>query len=164
MLGLAPRPKLSGLSPKEQSEAVREYTVQNMLLMHAKNPDLYWVVEFQKTAAYGLIFLARRMFEYGEAHFQSFLVDLKDMWVDLAAVASDVPPFPFDFSVADFERIKLVINGAVARTELFAEVKERMGDLWPDKGLIEHERYGDCKQPQWFLPDGVYIFLIIEEY
>lgn len=20
-----------------------------------------------------------------------------------------------------------------------------MGDLWPDKGFIEHERYGDCK-------------------
>lgn len=148
-LDLAPKPRLSGLSPEERSAAMREYTVQNMFigwrkLMHAKNPNLYRVVEFQKTAAYGLIFLAHRMFEYGEAHFQSLLVDLKDTWVDLPAVSSDIP-FPFKFSEEDFERIKLDSDGAVAGTELVAEVKESMGDLWPDKGFIEHERYDECK-------------------
>lgn len=112
--------------------------------MHAKNPDLYRVVEFRKTAAYGLIFLAHRMFEYGEAHFQSLLVDLKDTWADLPAVNSDVP-LPFGFSEADLERIKLDSDGAVAGTKLIAEVKDLMGDLWPDKAFIEHERYDDCK-------------------
>ncbi|QKX62237.1 uncharacterized protein TRUGW13939_09396 [Talaromyces rugulosus] len=146
-LDLAPKPKLSQLSsPEEKSAALREYTVQNVFiawrkLMHAKNPDLYRVVEFRKTAAYGLIFLAHRMFEYGEAHFQSLLVDLKDTWADLPAVVTDDTPFPFDFSEVDFERIKLDSDGAVAGTELVAEVKETMGDLWPDKGFIEHERY-----------------------
>lgn len=77
-----PQPKLSGLSPAERSAAVHEYITQNVFigwrkLMHAKNPDLYKVVEFRKTPAYGLIFLARRIFEYGEAHFQSLLVDLE---------------------------------------------------------------------------------------
>jgi hypothetical protein len=150
-LDLAPKPKLSQLSsPEEKSAALREYTVQNVFiawrkLMHAKNPDLYRVVEFRKTAAYGLIFLAHRMFEYGEAHFQSLLVDLKDTWADLPAVKTDDIPFPFDFSEADFERIKMDSDGAVAGTELVAEVKETMGDLWPDKGFIEHERYDDCK-------------------
>ena len=110
--------------------------------MHAKNPDLYRVVEFRKTATYGLIFLAHRMFEYGDAHFQSLLVDLKDTWT--ASVSSNVP-FPFDFSEADFERIKLDSESAGAGTELVAEIKERMGDLWPDKGFIEHERYDECK-------------------
>lgn len=148
-LDLAPRPNLSGLSAEERAAAVREYTVQNLFigwrkLMHAKNPDLYRVVEFRKTAAHGLIFLAHRMFEYGEAHFQSLLLDLKDTWPDLPAVTPDVP-FPFDFSEADIERIKLDSDGAVAGTELVACVKERMGDLWPDKGFIEHERYDDCK-------------------
>ncbi|KAI3120539.1 hypothetical protein CBS147326_9423 [Penicillium roqueforti] len=148
-LDLAPQPKLSGLSPEERSAAVHEYTLQNVFigwrkLMHAKNPDLYRVVEFRRTAAYGLIFLAHRMFEYGEAHIQSLLVDLKDTWTDLPAISSDTP-FPFDFSEADLERIKLDSNGAVAGTDLVAEVKERMGDLWPDKGFIEHERYNDCK-------------------
>ncbi|KAJ5045972.1 hypothetical protein NUH16_002797 [Penicillium rubens] len=128
-LDLAPQPKLSGLSPEERSAAVHEYTIQNVLigwrkLMHAKNPDLYRAVEFRKTAAYGLIFLAHRTFEYGEAHFQSLLVDLKDTWADLPAVNSDIP-FP--------------------GSELVAEVKEIMGDLWPDKGFIEHERYNHCK-------------------
>lgn len=148
-LDLAPRPKLSGLSPEERSAAIHEYTVQNVFigwrkLMHTKNPELYRVVEFRKTAAYGLIFLAHRMFEYGEAHFQSLLVDLKDTWADLPAVNSDMP-FPFDFSEADIERIKRDSDGAVEGTELVAEIKERMGDLWPDKGFIEHERYDACK-------------------
>lgn len=45
-LDLAPRLKLSGLSPKERSAALHEYTIQNVLigwrkLMHAKNLELY---------------------------------------------------------------------------------------------------------------------------
>lgn len=153
-LDLAPKPKLSELSsPEEKSAALREYAVQNVFigwrkLMRAKNPDLYQVVDFRKTAAYGLIFLAHRMFEYGEAHFQSLLIDLKDTWAELPAVSSsssDNVPFPFEFSEQDFKRIKLDSDGAVAGTELVTEVKERMGDLWPDKGFIEHERYDDCK-------------------
>lgn len=148
-LDLVPMPKLSELSPEERATAMHEYTVQNVFigwrkLMYAKNPDLYRVIEFRKTPAYGLIFLAHRMFEYGEAHFQSLLVDLKDSWEALPAVTRDVP-FPFDFSKADIERIKLDSDGAVAGTNLLAEVRESLGDLWPDKGFIEHERYDDCK-------------------
>ncbi|CAI7572846.1 unnamed protein product [Penicillium glandicola] len=148
-LDLAPRPALSGLSPEERSEAMRNYTVQNVFigwrkLMHAKNPELYQAVEFRKTAAYGLIFLAHRMFEYGEAHFLSLLVDLKHTWADLPGVTSDIP-FPYEFSETDFDRIKLDSDGAVAGTELVSELKEKMGDLWPDKGFIEHEGYNECK-------------------
>jgi hypothetical protein len=148
-LDLAPRPKLSGLSPEERSAAVREYAIQNVFigwrkLMHAKNPDLYKVIEFRKTAAYGLLFPAHRMFEYGEAHFQSLLVDLKDSWEDLPGVTNHTP-YPFNFSQSEIERIKSDSDGAIAGTELLAAAKERMGDLWPDKGFIEHERYDDCK-------------------
>jgi len=148
-LDLAPRPKLAGLSPEERSAAVREYTDQNVFigwrkLMHAKNPELYQVVEFRKTPAYGLIFLAHRMFEYGEAHFRSLLVDLKDTWKDLPAVNNDIK-YPFNFTDKDIERIKSDSEGAVAGTELVTAVKERLGDLWPDKGFIEHERYDECR-------------------
>lgn len=73
--------------------------------MHAKNPALYRAVEFRKTVTYGFIFLAHRIFEYGAAHFQSLLVDLKDTWADLPAISQGAP-FPFDFSEADIERIK----------------------------------------------------------
>ncbi|KAJ0417769.1 kinase-like domain-containing protein [Aspergillus carlsbadensis] len=148
-LDLAPRPNLSGLSPEDRSASVQEYTIQNVLigwrkLMHAKNPDLYRAIEFRQTAAYGLIFLAHRMFEYGEAHFQSLLADLEDTWTDLPAVTRD-KPFPFHLSQGEYERIKEDSDGAVAGTELVAEAKERLGDLWPDKGFIEHERYKECK-------------------
>ncbi len=72
------------------------------------------------------------------------MADLKGTWVDLNAVTSDIP-FLFNFSEADYERIKADSDGAVAGTELVAEAKERLGDLWPDKGFIERERYHDCK-------------------
>ncbi|KAJ5971652.1 uncharacterized protein N7479_001570 [Penicillium vulpinum] len=140
-LDLAPRPTLSGLPSEEISAAMRDYIVQNMFigwrkLMHAKNPDLYRAIEFRKTSAYGLILLAHRMFEYGEAHFLSLLVD--------PGITGDIP-FPFEFSEMDIERIKLDSDDAVAGTELLFEIKETMGDLWPDKGFIEHERYDECK-------------------
>jgi hypothetical protein len=148
-LDLAPRPKLSGLSPEERAAAVREYSIQNVFigwrkLMHAKNPGLYKVVDFRKTTAYGLIFLAHRMFEYGEAHFQSLIVDLKDSWADLPGVTNHTP-CPFTFSEAEIERIKLDSDGAIVGTELVAVAKERLGELWPDKGFIEHGRYEECK-------------------
>ncbi|KAJ5477675.1 phosphotransferase enzyme family protein [Penicillium desertorum] len=148
-LDLPERLTLSGLSTEERSAAMCEYIVQNVFigwrkLMHAKNPDLYRVVEFRKTPAYWLIFLAHRMFEYGEAHFLSLLVDLKDTWADLPGVTRDTP-FPFDFSEEDLERIRLDSDDAIAGTELASGIKEKMGDLWPDKGFIEYERYDDCK-------------------
>ncbi|KAL3484151.1 hypothetical protein BJX62DRAFT_244210 [Aspergillus germanicus] len=154
ILDLAPWPNLSGLSPEESSAAIQDYTIQNMFIgwlfigwrkpMHAKNHDLYRVVGFRKTAAYGLIFLAHRIFEYGEAHFQSLVADLEDTWKDLPAIAS-VRLFPFHFSEAEYERIKEDSDCAVAGTELVVEAKERLGNLWPDKGFIEHERYNECK-------------------
>jgi hypothetical protein len=33
----------------------------------------------------------------------------------------------------------------MAGAELVAQVKEIMGDLWPDKGFINHERYDECE-------------------
>ncbi|KAI2895659.1 hypothetical protein CBS76997_5861 [Aspergillus niger] len=137
------------LEPERARPTVREYTTQNIFigwrkLTRAKSPALYRVIESRKTPAFGMIFLAHRMFEYGEAHFQSLLVDLKDHWEDLPGVSGDFP-FPFSFSDAEIERIKLVSDGAVAGTELVTGVKEQLGDLWPDKGLIEHERYEECR-------------------
>ncbi|XRM48499.1 hypothetical protein ABZX51_011417 [Aspergillus tubingensis] len=147
-LDLLPRPNLSGLSPEARSAAVHEYTTQNLFigwrkLTRAKNPALYRAIEFKKTPAYGLIFLAHRMFEYGEAHFMSLLVDMKDHWGDLPDTGN--VPLPFEFTEAEIERIKVACDGAVAGTELVDGVKEQLGDLWPDKGLIENERYEECR-------------------
>lgn len=127
-LDLTSRPKLSGLSQEEISKAVHEYTIQNVFigwkkLMHSKNPDMSEVVKFQKTAFYGLIFLAHRMFEYGEAHFQSLLVEMKDTWAaELPAVSSNDVPFSSKFSEADIERICQDSDGTVAGIELLMEM------------------------------------------
>jgi len=33
----------------------------------------------------------------------------------------------------------------VAGTKLVAQVQETMGELWPDKGLINHGQYDACR-------------------
>ncbi|EED22325.1 hypothetical protein TSTA_095740 [Talaromyces stipitatus ATCC 10500] len=50
-----------------------------------------------------------------------------------------------DIEKGPYERIKQDSDDAVAGTEPVVEAKETMGDLWPDKGFIEHEHYDDCK-------------------
>jgi hypothetical protein len=127
---------------------MHEYTVHNVFigwrkLIHAKNLELYEVIDSRTISTYGLIFLGHCMFEYCEGHFQSLLVDLRDMWADLLSVA-DVP-FLFKFSEAELERIKMNSDGAVVGTNLVVAAKEKIGDLWPDKWFMEHERYDDCK-------------------
>lgn len=145
----APSAKLSGISHEDRSAAVREYADQNVFikwrkLMHAENPALYQAVKYRKTAAYELMHLSNRMYEYGEAHFQSLLVDLKDTWRDLPTVASDTP-FPFTFSDEDIERTQRNADDAVAGADLATAARKNLGVLWPGKGFVEHERYDECK-------------------
>ena len=93
-----------------------------------------------------MIFLAHRMLEYGKVHFQSLLVEMQDTWAaELPAVTSNNVLFEFEFLETDIECIGQDSDGAVAGVELLMEMRETMGDLWPDKGLIEHERYDECK-------------------
>lgn len=63
----------------------------------------------------------------------------------MPAVTSNDVLFPFKFLETDIECIGQDSDGAVAGIVLLMEMKETMGDLWPDKGLIEHERYDECK-------------------
>jgi hypothetical protein len=128
---------------------MRDCSVQNVFigwrkLMHAKNSTLYQAVDFRKTAACGLIHLSNRMYEYGEAHLQSLLGDLKDTWGDLSAVTSD-SPFPYSFSKEEIGRIKLDGDAAVAGADLATAAKKNLGGLSPEKGFVEHERYDECK-------------------
>ena len=143
VLGLIEKPSLTGLSSEEKSVALRNHAHLNIFiawrkLTQAKNPHLFEATEFRKTASILLSFSAYRIFEYGEAYSQALLLEIKDTWP-----AST--PFPFTFSDAEAERIKARGDAAVAGTELMAQVKETMGELWPDKGLIEHARYDTCR-------------------
>ncbi|OJJ45027.1 hypothetical protein ASPZODRAFT_153337 [Penicilliopsis zonata CBS 506.65] len=136
--GLEPERRLIWRHGRDRFAAVQEYTLQNILvgwrkLMHAKNANLYRVVEFRKTAAYGLIFLAHRMFEYGEAHFQSLLVDLEHTWKDSPAVASEVP-FPIQFIEQErYAECKAVL--AQVKSQMLAQLAAT------EEERLEYERY-----------------------
>ncbi|KAF2822687.1 phosphotransferase enzyme family protein [Ophiobolus disseminans] len=137
-LDLPPKPKLSGLSAEEQDAAMREYSHVFMFIAWRK------LVQFWNTLPAGLINLASRMFEYGEAHFQSGLVDLKHTWKGLPAGAGNTP-FPFEFSDREVDVIKANGEYAVNGVRLKDKVKENMGHLWPSSGSIPHELYDECR-------------------
>ncbi|KAF7570395.1 hypothetical protein PtrM4_103970 [Pyrenophora tritici-repentis] len=119
-LDLTPKPDLAGLSSEEKSAALRDYAHLNVFiawrkLMQGKNPIFY------KAAV------------------------PKDIIIWAIVLSIQDSQFPFNFSGVEIERIKSKGDCAVAETELVAQVKETMGELWPDKGLIDHQLYDSCR-------------------
>ena len=151
-------PNYTGLSKEERVMVKHEYIDLNVFigwrqLMQVKNPALYRTIQYRKTALYSLIFLAQRIFEYGEAHFLSLLIDLRDTWSE--AVTDTDKKFPFDFSDNEVDIIRRDGDGAIASTELVTEVKKQMGDLWPEKGFVENDKYDKAKFVLKEVKDGI---------
>ncbi|KAJ5629001.1 phosphotransferase enzyme family protein [Penicillium lividum] len=97
---------------------------------------LYRATEFRKIPAFGVI--------------SSPHLDLKDSRESLPAVPSDTP-FPFDFSEADIERIKL--EGDASKHERYEDcratldtIKSQMSEQLAetDDEKAEYERYWPC--------------------
>ena len=103
--------------------------------MHSKNPGMSEVVKIQKKhymGWYSLPTACLNMARCTSSHF----------WLRCRTPGR---LFEFEFLETDIECIGQDSDGAVAGVELLMEMRETMGDLWPDKGLIEHERYDECK-------------------
>ena len=147
-LDYPPQPDFANLSTEERALADYEYITQNVFigwrrLMKKKNPTLYQCAQFRKTAMFGLFFLIQRIFEYGEAHFMSLLVDLKETWSETSD--KEAGAFPITLSESDVQKIKHDCDCAIAGTEMVAETQKALGGLWPEKGFVENEYYDEAK-------------------
>ena len=80
------RPELEdteGLSEIEKAKAIRQYHAKALFVASRKialkkNPAAYDAIEYRQRETFDLLVLARRLLEFGEAHFHALIVGLRD--------------------------------------------------------------------------------------
>lgn len=139
------------LPEHEKAAAIKLYidmsvAVGHRRLVQAKLPVLNAAIEFQNSDPFPLLHLSRRLFEYGEAHFQHLAANLKEIWADLPAVrCAGHPICPVHFSASHLECIEVDVEAADRGIEVMDSFKSRLGDRWPDKGVVPHNQYKSTK-------------------
>ncbi|KAK2734335.1 hypothetical protein FQN57_001702 [Myotisia sp. PD_48] len=143
------RPKLpaeiQNLKGEEKSTALEQYINKGMMigwrsLIHDKNPAQYRAIKFQQTAPGNLLQVSRRIFEVGEPYFLALLLDLRDEWAN-----AGIPQFPIEFSDEQVTSIELDVERAELGVGAIKAIQQELGDLWPEKGVVEYKDYGEVK-------------------
>lgn len=111
-------------------------------LIHQQNPKLHAALEFQQDPRYMLLLIARNLLIDGEATYMSQVADLETIWVNLPGTKGS--PYPFSFSKADKEAIEADVEGAIRGMEAMQSVKETIGDLFPEKGIVRPDQYEEA--------------------
>lgn len=106
-------------------------------VVKAKNPAQYSATQFRRSKAGHLGILVQNIAVLGEAHARALLLDLRDGWSQM----SSGPKFPIEFSEDEVTEVENDVQAADLGIEVMGTIKERLGDLWPEKGLIEHQNY-----------------------
>ncbi|KAI1970132.1 hypothetical protein LOZ55_006628 [Ophidiomyces ophidiicola] len=133
------------LQGEERTAALKYFTDKVLMiawriLARDKNPAQHRAIRFQQSACGNILHLSRRIFEVGEAHFCALLLDLRDEWKN-----TGISHFPIEFSEEQVTTIEEDVKKAEVGATIIKMIQQRLGDLWPEKGLIEAENYNDTK-------------------
>ncbi|GBF65387.1 altered inheritance of mitochondria protein 9 [Trichophyton mentagrophytes] len=150
------RPELGNidnLSELEKEEAVRKLHqkalfIASRKIMLKKAPKAYDAIEYQRTESYDLLVLARRLFEFGEAHFHALVVELREAWAGLPANNTNMnhtKPFPITLTEDQIAEIETDCQNAIRGMQIMNDFKARLGPLWLDKDAVGHEQYNATK-------------------
>ncbi|EGD94273.1 hypothetical protein TESG_01794 [Trichophyton tonsurans CBS 112818] len=104
--------------------------------------------ELEKKRRYDLLVLARRLFEFGEAHFHALVVELREAWAGLPANNTNMnhtKPFPITLTEDQIAEIETDCQNAIRGMQIMNDFKARLGPLWPDKDAVGHEQYNATK-------------------
>ncbi|KAI3072248.1 hypothetical protein CBS147353_6157 [Aspergillus niger] len=140
------------LDPPEKAKAERLYLNISLAtlyrkLTYAKNKKLFGAMEFQQTSSFDMMLFAQNLLIDGEALYRARVLELGDEWPCLPGVqASGNPPFPLEYSPEEVSSIEEDANGATRSMALMQGVKESLGELWPEKGIVPPERYDDARK------------------
>ncbi|KAK2803682.1 hypothetical protein FQN50_006900 [Emmonsiellopsis sp. PD_5] len=138
------------LQGEEKAVALKEFLDKAVMiawrsLVQSKNPEQYRMIKFQQSPSGNLLHLSRRIFELGEAHFCALLLDLRDEWSENPEASSSSVRFPLKFSEPETIEIEADMRRADLGINLMRDLERDLGDLWPEKGVVEHENYEDVK-------------------
>ena len=71
------------------------------------------------------------------------MVELEKTWADLPGVpAHGYPLFPFRFTEEEKIEIEADAEGTAGGIRNMQEIKECIGDLFPDAGVVRDDQYG----------------------
>ncbi|KAJ5594706.1 uncharacterized protein N7459_000914 [Penicillium hispanicum] len=142
---------LDKLSLAEQHEAKSLYFKMSLsalykTLISLDNPTLYKAMEFRQTRCFDLLLLAQNLLVDGEALYRATVMELEEEWSNIPSVqAFGYPPFPLQLSASEIQSLENDVAGAIRGMELLGELKESLGDFWPEKGIVRHDQYDQTK-------------------
>ncbi|KAK2799194.1 hypothetical protein FQN51_007023 [Onygenales sp. PD_10] len=136
---------------EEKAAALAEFLDKAVMiawrsLVQSKNAEQYRMLSFQQSAAGNLLHLSRRIYELGEAHFRTLLLDLQDEWGENNPQSGQFHPFPIiNFSQLEIVEIETDMRRADLGIQLMKDIQRDLGKLWPEKGLVGDEDYDRVK-------------------
>lgn len=139
------------LDPAAQKETKTTFLNMSLsalykFLTYKQNPRLYHAIEFRESPSFDFLWLARNLLIDGEATYLAQIVELEETWADLPGVrACGSVPFPFQFSSEEKAEIASDVSGMLRGMEAMDSIKTALGDLFPEKGIVQAEHYDETK-------------------
>lgn len=140
------------LTPAEQKQAQSLYLKMSLSALYRRltsmnNEKLFSAMEFRQSTSFEMMVLAQNLLVDGEALYQSRLLSLEEEWASLPGVqACGNPPFPFQFSAGDVSSIDEDVSGTIRGMELIRDLKQSLGEMWPEKGIVRPDQYDEVKK------------------
>ena len=131
-----------GLEAKDQAEKL--YLQQSLCslyntLTYRQNPKLYAALDFQQTTSYLLLLWARNILIDGEASYLSQVAEMESIWETLPTATGSA--CPLSFSNEERRQMEVDVEGVVRGMEAMRSIKESMGSLFPEQGIVRAEDY-----------------------
>jgi hypothetical protein len=142
-----PRENLDELEPSERESANTIYLQQSLCslfntLTHRQNPRLYAALQFQQTQKYLLLVLARNLLIDGEASYLAQIAELESTWNEFSGEEGST--YPFFFSDKEREELEADVEGVVRGMEVMRSIRESLGELFPDQGIVKPDDYEEA--------------------
>jgi len=139
-----PPEDLEKLEPSERERANTLYLQQSLCslyntLTHRQNPRLYAALQFQHTQKYLLLVLARNLPIDGEASYLAQIAELDSTWNEFSGEGGST--YPFAFSDKEREELKADVEGVVRGMEAMRSIRESLGELFPEQGIVKLDDY-----------------------
>ncbi|PYH87573.1 hypothetical protein BO71DRAFT_436590 [Aspergillus ellipticus CBS 707.79] len=145
-------PLFDQLDSVEQDNAQRLYLHMSLAALYKTltsktNPQLFRAMEFRETTSFEMRLLVQNLLIDGEALYRLRIRELETEWSSLPGVqAAGNPPFPPQFSAKDAREIEDDACGAIRAMQLMEGLKEAMGELWPEKGIVRPKQFDEANK------------------
>lgn len=116
--------------------------------MHKSSSMSRLCLEFQDTPHYLFILLAPHLLLDGEATFMAQILDLAENGDDKpenVKLRDACKYISHSLSADEKNEIQSDLEGSLRGIELMKELKEEMGDLFPERGIVRTENYDAAK-------------------